>query len=258
MVIGENGAGKKLFINNLCEQPVFGNQPSEELETYMGFTHDEVMMSRDSPIRLNVFMTKNFRYNLNNDTNDEEIMRFIVSRFENKLAEESKTTRMKTDKLIHLVVYLVEPRGKKLRESDISLLRSMVKYANVMVVLTKGDLMTEGEKKVQKLLICQSLKENGLKTYDFLTELTQTFNEDPETIEYLNYLQNKQPFTVINARIDREGPHQGDQGINPMFINQHSDFRILRDIIFEMNLTEFKESTNNYIYEMFRTEKLTN
>lgn len=278
LVIGENGTGKKLFINTLCEQTVFELSISEPSDSYIGFSNREVMMVKHSPIRLNVYLTKNFRYNLNNDTNNEEIMKFLVSRFETKLVEESKTTRTKQDNLIHLVVFLMEPRGKKLKNSDISLIRSIQKYANVMVIITKGDLMTEDDKKVQKQLINLSIEENGLKTYDF-----SLYEEDPDTLKYLTYLQHKQPFTVINS--NNCSLHTASSSHNTtssshntassshntasssyqmrttnfnIDIAKHSDFSLLRDIIFEMNLSEFKDITNNYIYERFRTEKLTN
>lgn len=303
MVIGENGIGKKSFINTLCEQQVYKSQGTNRTNetnedqkpidnTLFQIHTKEVILKKAFPIKLTINMTKNFGFTLNNSTTSKTIKEFLESKLEKKLLEEEKIERNKRakDEIIHLMIMVINPKNKGLQPLEIELIKSIENKCNLLLVIGKADMLTSEELQQEKKLINQSIKQHNLKIYNFTEnesdgtlEGPKGANESDETLEetsyskpsssgtgssndqglmeYFDMVQDLLPFAIINGALNGIGT--GDQLfktrkalIGEISIEEFSDFNYLREIIFDLSLQEFKDSTNNIIYESHRTEKL--
>lgn len=291
LLIGENGIGKKSFINTLCEQNVYETNETgdngdgqavgvDEMgmdqkgmdSGEMGIGTKEVWVKKDYPIRLTVHMTNNYGYNLDNSTNTSTITSFLDTQFEKKLQEEAKIQRNRyvKDGIIHLVVLFVTPKTKGLMSLEVELIKAIEQKCNLIIVIGKSDLLTEEELRTEKQLVNQSIKQHHLKVYSFVDELEEEadkfkFDEesdkdmnsiDREFITYFSSMQKLLPFSVINSTHFLQ-PNMRTGIMGPIDIDKYSDIKYLKDIVFNLNLHEFKDLTSNIIYEGYRTERLT-
>lgn len=254
-MVGENGIGKKSFINTLCEEQVFLISDCYKSDASFKINTEEVIIKKEFPIRMTVHLTENFGHNLNNTCNFDQIIEFLDDKLDLKLLQESQISRIgtKRDEVVHLVILFVNPLVKGLKPIEIELIKSLENKCNLLLCIGKCDILNYDQLKLQKDLINKSLIDNDLKVFDF-----EVFLSDPEIDEefkqYYSDLKQLLPFSVItsndnlfNNRITLK------HSIN---VNEYSDVNILRDLIFNLNLNEFKELTNYNIYETYRTEKL--
>lgn len=200
---------------------------------------------------MNVHYTRNYGFNLNNKDNTQEIIDFLESRLQNKYQEESKPTRKKIEDLIHLAILIIEPINKGLKLQDVQLIRTIQNRCNILIVIGKCDLLTKQELLMQKLLINSSKMEHQLQVYNFNDNGLEL---DQEIVSLLTDFQDQQPFGIINGNSDDHKTRVGKISID---IEKYSDMKLIKDTLFCINLAEFRELTNNYIYEGYRTEKLT-
>lgn len=254
-MIGENGIGKKSFINTLCEEQVFLINDTYRSDSRFSINSEEVIVKKDFPIRMTVHLTENFGHNLNNANNFDQIVEFLDEKLESKLQQESQISRIGTKKeeVIHLVILFINPLLKGLKPLEIELIKALQNKCNLLICIGKCDILNFEQLKLQKTLINQSLIENNLNIFNFDVFL-QDSELDKEFKDYYRDLKELLPFSVITSNdssfINRNSLKHS---IN---VNKFSDLKILRDLIFNLNLNEFKELTNYNVYELYRTEKL--
>ncbi|GME81968.1 unnamed protein product [Ambrosiozyma monospora] len=189
------------------------------------------------------------------------VIKHIETQFDNMLDEECKIQRSKKsrDSRIHAALYFIRPTGKGLRELDIHCLKLLSERCNVIPIISKADLMTADECRLNKRLILRDIRNHGIKIYDF----TMCF-EDLEDEFFPGRLSEIVPFAVVSGTdrmiIDKEEfkvrklPH----GVVRVDDPTHNDFLILRTCLLGASLQDLKETTHSTYYERYRTEKLTN
>ncbi|EGV60198.1 Septin-domain-containing protein, partial [Yamadazyma tenuis ATCC 10573] len=255
LLIGENGVGKKSFINTLCEEAVFDITDTTSSTSEFHVATNEVIIRKEYPIRLTVHRTENFGAELNNYSSFQKIVDFLDEKLEQKLAEESKIARSRCTKegLIHLVVLLVDPIMKGLKPLEVELISRIQHKCNLVVCVSKCDMLNYPELQQQKSLIQQSVATNKLKVFDFKAFVDEE-DVDSELKEYYRQIQQMMPFSIINANDSSHGVRNNIH--HSVDVNKFSDFNVVRDVLFNLDLQGFKELSVNTIYEIYRTEKL--
>ncbi|EST09475.1 Cell division protein GTP binding [Kalmanozyma brasiliensis GHG001] len=268
MVVGASGTGKTTFVNTLCESEVIGHKISDNPET----AHIEegirikpvnVELEEDGMrIGLTIVDTPGFGDNIDNEYAFSEIVGFLERQYDDILAEESRIKRNPRfrDNRVHALLYFITPTGHSLREVDIELMRRLSPRVNVIPVIGKADSMTLTEKQEFKKRIMEDIEHYGIPVYNFPYDVEE---DDEETIADNSELRGLMPFAIVGSEEDvivngepvraRKYPWGIVEVDNP----QHSDFARLRSALLNTHLTDLKEITHDFLYENYRTEKLS-
>jgi septin 7 len=88
--------------------------------------------------------------------------------------------------------------------------------------------------------------------------------DDEETIAENNEIMSKVPFAVVGANTEVQTPEgrkvRGRRypwGVIEVDNEEHCDFVKLRQMLIRTHMEELKEHTNNFLYENYRSDKLT-
>lgn len=280
LLIGEDGSGKKTFINTLCNKKYFQTVSEIDipyLDEEIPFTivTDVINVNENGsvPIRLRVNRTKNFGYNLENLTNSSDLVNYIENEFKSILDEEVKINRNPRveDNRIHIALYFLRATGRGINEFDLDNMKCICDKVNLIPIISKADGLTVDEVQLNKELINKSIKENGILVYnflelgsesaasDFVRSGSTTTSEIEEEFSYLMSIQNAIPFTVISANDSTDGnlirtTQWGNINIED---DQLCDFKMLKNVIFGLHIQEFKDTTTSRKYEGYRIEKLS-
>lgn len=264
LLIGENGIGKRTFINTLCKQNYFGDDSLEDIG--LGTTEKvnldvktEILNINEPdsiPIKLQFSITKNFGFNIQNYNNSHQIIQFIETIYQTILDQEQKIDRNVNfeDNRIHIGIYFIKPNGKGLNELDIECMKAVSERINLIPVIAKNDSLTIDELKLNKELITNDIKRNKINIYNLHSH---GFSEEEDI--FLNYLQSKLPFSVISSKLTDENGNfirKNASGIIQIEDEKVCDIKLLRTVLFGSHLQEFKDVTVNEKYESFRVEQL--
>lgn len=165
------------------------------------------------------------------------------------------------DKRIHVILYFIEATGHELRELDISFLKQLKAYSNIIPIISKADSFTPTELGEFKKTILEQLDELNIPFYNFPYDEEV---DDEDTIEENMALRALLPFSVVSSdqfyKIGeevvraREYPWGLVQVDNP----EHNDFVYLKSVLFGSHLQDLKDLTHDFYYENYRSEKLVN
>lgn len=271
MTVGESGLGKTTLVNTLFNRevlPVNQNEDDLELESNNEITTGVKIRSTNSIIEedgvklnLNVITTPGFGESINNSDLWKPIVDEINQRFDNYLESESKINRNNIiDHRVHALLYFIEPTGHSLRSLDITLMKQIHEKVNLIPIIAKSDTLTDEEILEFKQRILDDIKFQNIKifkpnNYDI---------DDEETILHTKQILDKYPFAVVGSTKEVE-TNDGrvvrgrayPWGIIEVDNEEHNDFIKLRQLLIRNYLEELKESTNNKLYEQYRSEKLT-
>lgn len=271
MTVGESGLGKTTLVNTLFNRevlPVDQNEDDLELESNNEITTGVKIRSTNSIIEedgvklnLNVITTPGFGESINNSDLWKPIVDEINQRFDNYLESESKINRNNIiDHRVHALLYFIEPTGHSLRSLDITLMKQIHEKVNLIPIIAKSDTLTDEEILEFKQRILDDIKFQNIKifkpnNYDI---------DDEETILHTKQILDKYPFAVVGSTKEVE-TNDGrvvrgrvyPWGIIEVDNEEHNDFIKLRQLLIRNYLEELKESTNNKLYEQYRSEKLT-
>lgn len=192
----------------------------------------------------------------------QEIATYLERQYDDILAEESRIKRNPRfrDNRIHALLYFIQPTGHALREMDIELMRRLSPRVNVIPVIGKADSLTPSELKAFKRRIMEDIEYYGIPVYNFPYDPEE---DDEETIADNRELRSLLPFAIVGA--EEEIMINGEAvrgrrypwGIVEVDNPEHSDFGRLRSALFQSHLTDLKEITHDFLYENYRTEKLS-
>lgn len=296
LVTGCQGTGKTSFTNSLLDQNIlphrYENKTNKTIPKTITFsnlssitasemeqnfdpslsnnepgiaiteTSVEIIDDDDSKILLTVIDTPGFGDNLNNNLCINEICNFLEQQFDFVLAEETKVRRNPRfeDTRVHVCLYFIEPTGHGLRELDVQSMLKMSKYVNILPIIGRADSFTKSELANFKRNILQDIERFKIPVFQFQADESET---DPEIIEESRYLSQLQPFAIITSDIEstinnkktriRKYPW-GTIDINDTNV---SDFPVLKSVILGSQLQELKDITHDFLYEAYRTEKLS-
>ena len=269
LLIGPRGIGKHSFLENLVKNSEqskiteeLGNEGSENESSNTTSKHYSVNIHNDvsSPIAMDVTLC-NIMDRLNNSSSPRKLREYIESQLNSYLMDEFKVSRENgyndtLDRRLHVCLLFIDGSANGLHEVEIEILKEIYSLINVIVVVGKADRFTVGEMESLKSRVREDILEHNISTFDFGNDfMDDIFEESDHAL-----IKDQQPFSIILSK--RETPNQNisngeDKHSDVKSIgNSVSNLDILKGLILGSHLQELKYSTNNFIYEKFRTRKL--
>lgn len=195
-------------------------------------------------------------------TSFNEIVGFLERQYDDILAEESRIKRNPRfrDNRVHALLYFITPTGHGLRELDIELMRRLSPRVNVIPVIGKADSLTAAELALSKKLIMEDIEHYRIPVYNFPYDIEE---DDEDTVNENAELRSLMPFAIVGSEehIEVDGrkiparsyPWGTVEVDNP----RHSDFLAVKGALLHSHLADLKEITHDFLYENYRTEKLS-
>lgn len=147
-----------------------------------------------------------------------------------------------------------------LRELDIELMKRLSPRVNVIPVIGKADSLTPSELAESKRLIMEDIEHYRIPVYNFPYD---TEEDDEDTVEENSELRSLMPFAIVGSDDvlevggRRVRARQYPWGIVEVDNPKHSDFLAVRSALLYSHLADLKEITHDFLYENYRTEKLS-
>ncbi|KAK4689002.1 cell division control protein 11, partial [Tremellales sp. Uapishka_1] len=287
MVVGASGSGRTTFVNTLCENDLLPHRyhqlltdPSNPHSDYDPQLVQQAATEAhiEQPIRikpvnveleedgvriaLTIVDTPGFGDNIDNEYCFQEISSYLERQYDDILAEESRIKRNPRfrDNRVHALLYFIPPTGHALREMDIELMRRLSPRVNVIPVIGKSDSLTPSELRSFKKRIMEDIDHYNIPVYNFPYD---TEEDDEETISDNSELRALMPFAIVGSEEEimiNGQPVRGRRypwGVVEVDNPKHSDFSRLRSALLMSHLTDLKEITHDFLYENYRTEKLS-
>ena len=241
-------------------------------------THIEIIDDDNQKLLLNIIDTPGFGENLNNELCFIEIENYLKQQFDLVLAEETRIKRNPrfVDTRVHVMLYFITPTGHGLREIDIQCMKRLSKYVNIIPVIGKADSFTLNELQHFKQQIRIDIQKFNVPTFQFDNSLNDyDEDEDYDLIQECKFLTNLQPFAVVTSEdvFEVRESTTSTKGNNdkPKIIRarkypwglvdindtRYSDFPILKSVLLGSHLQDLKDLTHDFLYETYRTERLT-
>lgn len=151
-------------------------------------------------------------------------------------------------------------QGHGLRELDIELMRRLSPRINVIPVIGKADSLTPVELAESKKLIMEDIEHYRIPVYNFPYDVEE---DDEDTVEENAELRALLPFAIVGSEdfAEVEGKRvrarQYPWGVVEVENPRHSDFLAIRSALLHSHLADLKEITHDFLYENYRTEKLS-
>lgn len=234
-------------------------------------THIEIIDDDNQKLLLNIIDTPGFGENLNNELCFVEIENYLKQQFDLVLAEETRIKRNPrfVDTRVHVMLYFITPTGHGLREIDIQCMKRLSKYVNIIPVIGKADSFTPTELQYFKQQIRIDIQKFNVPTFQFDNSLDDyDEDEDYDLIQECKFLTSLQPFAVVTSEDVFEVSNNGEEpkiirarkypwGLVDINDTRFSDFPVLRSVLLGSHLQDLKDLTHDFLYERYRTERLT-
>lgn len=247
---------------------------SAQEEPGIALTETKVEIVDEDGIRmqLNIIDTPGFGENLNNELCYVEIENFLKQQFDLVLAEETRIKRNPRfiDTRVHCLLYFITPTGHGLRDLDIATMKRLSKYVNIIPVVGRADSFTLEEIQHFKQQIKIDIERFNVPVFqfdNFVSEYDEA--EDYDLIQECKYLSRLQPFAIIASEQDFEikdnntgetkiiKARQYPWGLVDVNNPKYSDFPVLKSVLLGSHLQDLKDLTHDFLYETYRTERLT-
>ncbi|KAI4136966.1 MAG: hypothetical protein LQ341_005350 [Variospora aurantia] len=270
MVCGASGTGRTTFVNTLCGRRVLQGKDSDDpssahLEQGVRIKPITVELELDEEgtrVSLTIVDTPGFGDLIDNEASFSEITGHLERQYDDILAEESRIKRNPRfrDNRVHALLYFITPTGHGLRELDIELMRRLSPMANVIPVIGKADSLTPAELAESKKLVMEDIEHYRIPVYNFPYDIEE---DDEDTVEENSELRGLMPFAIVGSEEvveiggRRVRARQYPWGIVEIDNPRHSDFLAIRSALLHSHLADLKEITHDFLYENYRTEKLS-
>ena len=207
-----------------------------------------------------------------------EIVGYLERQYDDILAEESRIKRNPRfrDNRVHVLLYFITPTGHgyvrillgawpianlgSLRELDIELMKRLSPRVNVIPVIGKADSLTPAELAESKKLVMEDIEHYRIPVYNFPYDIEE---DDEDTVEENAELRGLMPFAIVGSEdiVEIGGKkvraRQYPWGVVEVDNPRHSDFLAVRSALLHSHLADLKEITHDFLYENYRTEKLS-
>lgn len=264
MVVGESGLGKSTLINTLFNTPLFAPRETKEPNAEQSKPIEIQTLTTDLDeggvkLKLTVIAAPGFGDSMNNDESWKPILDNIEARYDAFMEQENRVNRKKmVDTRIHAVVYFIAPTGHSLRPLDIEFMKRLCTRVNLIPVIAKSDTLTEEEVKAFKARILDDLAHHKIQTWT----PPMYENDDAETFQENKEITSRIPFAIVGS--EKEYDLGGRKirgrkypwGIIEVDNEDHCDFVKLRQMLIRTHMEELKESTDEVLYEDYRSSKL--
>ncbi|CDM29281.1 Septin homolog spn3 [Penicillium roqueforti FM164] len=250
MVCGASGTGRTTFVNTLCGKQVLEGKDADDaanahLEEGVRIKPVTVELELDEEgtrISLTIVDTPGFGDQIDNE------------------ARHAHTDTRQMDNRVHVLLYFITPTGHGLRELDIELMKRLSPRVNVIPVIGKADSLTPAELAESKKLIMEDIEHYRIPVYNFPYDVEE---DDEDTVEENAELRGLMPFAIVGSEdfveIDNRKvrARQYPWGVVEVENPRHSDFLAVRSALLHSHLADLKEITHDFLYENYRTEKLS-
>ncbi|KAF7846402.1 hypothetical protein BT93_L4459 [Corymbia citriodora subsp. variegata] len=270
MVCGASGTGRTTFVNTFCGRRVLAAKEADDaanahLEEGLRIKPVTVELELDDEgtrVALTIVDTPGFGDQIDNEASFGEIVGYLERQYDNILAEESRikrNTRFR-DNRVHALLYFITPTGHGLRELDIELMKRLSPRVNVIPVIGKADSLTPAELAESKKLVMEDIEHYRIPVYNFPYDIEE---DDEDTVEENAELRGLMPFAIVGSEdvIEIGGRRvRGRQypwGVVEVDNPRHSDFLAIQSALLHSHLADLKEITCDFLYENYRTEKLS-
>lgn len=270
MVCGASGTGRTTFVNTLCGKKVLQGRDDDDpvnahLEEGVRIKPITVELELDEEgtrISLTIVDTPGFGDQIDNEASFAEIVGHLEHQYDDILAEESRIKRNPRfrDNRVHALLYFITPTGHGLRELDIELMKRLSPRVNVIPVIGKADSLTPPELAESKKLVMEDIEHYRIPVYNFPYDVEE---DDEDTIEENQELRGLMPFAIVGSDEvveiggRRVRARQYPWGVVEIDNPRHSDFLAVRSALLHSHLADLKEITHDFLYENYRTEKLS-
>ncbi|RKP05025.1 Septin-domain-containing protein [Thamnocephalis sphaerospora] len=263
MVVGTSGLGRTTFVNTLCAKQVLRHEQPDH--TTNGVRIRPVMVDLEEEgvkINLTIVDTPGFGDSIDNESSFNDILGYVEKQYDDILAEESRIKRNPKfrDNRVHALLYFITPTGHGLRELDIELMRRLGPRVNVIPVIGKADSFTRMELIEFKRRVMEDIDHYKIPIYNFPFDDEE---DDDDTIEENCELRGLLPFAIIGSE-EEAATDEGNirirrypWGTAEVDNSEHCDFAKLRYALLSSHLSDLKEITHDFLYENYRTEKLS-
>lgn len=213
-------------------------------------------------ISLTIVDTPGFGDQIDNEASFSEIVGYLERQYDDILAEESRIKRNPRfrDNRVHALLYFITPTGHGLRELDIELMKRLSPRVNVIPVIGKADSLTPAELAESKKLVMEDIEHYRIPVYNFPYDIEE---DDEDTVEENAELRGLMPFAIVGSEDvleiggRRVRARQYPWGVVEVDNPRHSDFLAIRSALLHSHLADLKEITHDFLYENYRTEKLS-
>ncbi|KAF1953436.1 Septin [Byssothecium circinans] len=268
MVCGASGTGRTTFVNTLCGRKVLSGKDSDDpnsahLEEGVKIQPVTVELDEEGArISLTIVDTPGFGDQIDNEASFGEIAGYLERQYDSILAEESRIKRNPSirDNRVHVLLYFITPTGHGLRELDIELMKRLSPRVNVIPVIGKADSLTPAELAESKKLVMEDIEHYRIPVYNFPYDIEE---DDEDTVEENAELRGLMPFAIVGSEdvLEVNGrrvrARQYPWGLVEVDNPRHSDFLAVRSALLHSHLADLKEITHDFLYENYRTEKLS-
>ena len=131
---------------------------------------------------------------------------------------------------------------------------------NVIPVIGKADSLTPAELAESKKLVMEDIEHYRIPVYNFPYDIDE---DDEDTVEENAELRGLMPFAIVGSEeyVDLGGrkvkARQYPWGVVEVENPRHSDFMAIKSALLHSHLADLKEITHDFLYENYRTEKLS-
>lgn len=234
-------------------------------------TKVELLDEEGVRIHLNIIDTPGFGENFNNEMCFAEIENYLKQQFDLVLAEETRIRRNPrfVDTRVHVLIYFITPTGHGLRDLDVTCMKRLSKYVNIIPVIGRADSFLPQELEHFKEQIRIDIERFNVPVFQFDSFLNEYDEaEDYDLIQECKYLTLKQPFAIVASETDYEVQDASGStktvrarkypwGLVDVNNPKYSDFAVLRLVLLGLHLQDLKDLTHDFLYESYRTERLT-
>ena len=139
-------------------------------------------------------------------------------------------------------------------------MRRLSPRVNVIPVIGKADSLTPAELAESKKLIMEDIEHYRIPIYNFPYDVEE---DDEDTVEENAELRGLMPFAIVGSEDILEiggrtvRARQYPWGVVEVENPRHSDFLAIRSALLHTHLADLKEITHDFLYENYRTEKLS-
>ncbi|KAF2703764.1 Septin [Pleomassaria siparia CBS 279.74] len=270
MVCGASGTGRTTFVNTLCGKHVLEHKESDDPDVahveegvkIQPVTVELELDEEGTRISLTIVDTPGFGDQIDNEASFSEIVGYLERQYDDILAEESRIKRNPRfrDNRVHVLLYFIVPTGHGLRELDIELMRRLSPRVNVIPVIGKADSLTPAELAESKKLVMEDIEHYRIPVYNFPYDIEE---DDEDTVEENAELRGLMPFAIVGSEdvVEVNGRRVRARtypwGVVEVDNPRHSDFLAVRSALLHSHLADLKEITHDFLYENYRTEKLS-
>ncbi|KAJ3051040.1 cell division control protein [Rhizophlyctis rosea] len=271
MVVGRTGLGKSTLVNTIFASHLIDSKAPKRAADAPRQTTEitsvtNVIEENGVRLKLTITDTPGYGDQVNNENCWEPIIKYIKEQYSQYLRKELTPARERRipDTRVHAILFFISPTGHALTPLDITVLKRLSEYANVIPVIAKSDSLTMEERQAFKRRIKDEIEFHGIRCYPYIDSVEDDVLLEGERIDrgVVQAIRDMIPFAVVgserNIVIDGNAVRgrRTRWGMVNVEDESHCEFTHLRNFLTRTHLQDMIETTAVVHYEAFRTKQL--